>query len=92
MGAVVPVWAATGAVTAAARAGAEVTAWSGVHGLSALIVDGALPLSGRERAAALCLVTRTMLLGLGCAPALVPAPGAPVDADPRSPERKGARR
>jgi len=83
---------ASGAVTAAARAGAEVTAWSGVHGLATLVVEGALPLSGRDRADALRVVIRTILLGLGCAPELAPAPGAPVDVDPRPPDKKGGRR
>jgi len=73
--------AAAGVISHEARAGAEVAAWSSVHGLAALLVDGALPLGARERGHAIQVVTRLVLLGLGADPALLPVPGA--DADPR---------
>ena len=66
----------TGAIGAAARAGAEVTAWSGVHGLASLLVEGALPLGPAERAQAVALLGRTILTGLGCPPGLLAAPPA----------------
>jgi len=80
---------ASGVVRADARAGAEIVAWSAVHGLAGLLVEGALPLTVRERAAAIAMVTRAVLLGLGCDPALVPAPAAPLRADPRPGGRRG---
>lgn len=74
---------AAGVISAERREGAEIGAWAGVHGLASLLVDGALPLSPRERAGAIAITGRTFLLGLGCDPALLPpAPPAP-DADPR---------
>lgn len=82
--------AAAGVVGPRERAGAEIAAWSGVHGLAALLVDGALQLSARERGEAVRAVTRSFLLGLGCDPALVPPAGGPVNADPRPP--RSARR
>ncbi len=67
-----------GAITPAARAGAELPAWSMVHGLASLLVAKALPLGPAERAQATALTLRTLLRGLGCAPRLlgpaVPAP------------------
>jgi len=72
---------ASGAVTAEARAGAEIVAWASVHGFAALVVDRTLELSPRERAAALRQVRRKLLLGLGVRPALVDQV-EPVDADP----------
>ena len=85
---------AAGAIGAAARAGAEVTAWSGVHGLASLLVEGALPLGPSERAQAVALMGRTILGGLGCPPGLV---GAPAAASPAlgalaAKVRKGARK
>jgi AcrR family transcriptional regulator len=74
---------AAGVLDADRRAGAEIVAWSGVHGLSALLVEGALPLSARERAAAIVIVGRTCLAGLGCDPALLPPAVPAPDADPR---------
>jgi hypothetical protein len=66
-----------GAITAAARQGAEIAAWSAVHGLASLLVEGGLPLGAAERAAAYGAVQRMMLLGLGASPELVGrAPGA----------------
>jgi hypothetical protein len=74
----------SGAIGAAARVGAEVTAWSGVHGLASLLVDVALPLTPPMRAAATALLGRTLLAGLGCPPGLLagPAPVVPTP-DPR---------
>lgn len=83
---------AAGVLHPEARDGAEITAWSVVHGLGALLVEGALPLSARERSQAIQLVTRTVLLGIGCDAALLPAPGARVDADPRSAMKKALQR
>jgi AcrR family transcriptional regulator len=83
---------ATGAVPGAARAGAEVAAWSAVHGFASLLVSESLPLGPAERGQALALVLRTVLQGLGCPPALLP-PAAPApDADPRPPKGRKARR
>jgi MFS family permease len=50
--------------------------------LANLIVAGALPLPPKARQAATQTVGRTMLLGLGCDPELLPAP-LPVSVDPR---------
>jgi AcrR family transcriptional regulator len=73
----------TGAVTPAMREGAEISAWSAVHGLASLLVSQAMPLSPAERAQALALTFRTQLLGMGCAPELIgPATRVPK-ADPR---------
>jgi AcrR family transcriptional regulator len=71
-----------GALAPAKRAGAEVAAWSAVHGLAALVVDGVLPLSKTERAEAMRHLGATLLLGLGCAPALLPWAGQ----GPQAPE------
>ncbi len=84
---------ATGVIDARARAGAEIAAWSGVHGLAALLVEGALPLPPRGRADAVRLMVRTLLLGLGGDPALAPAPSAlPVDRELYQPPQRKARR
>lgn len=84
---------ATGVIDARARAGAEIAAWSGVHGLAALLVEGALPLPPRGRADAVRLMVRTLLLGLGGDPALAPAPSAlPVDRELYLPPQRKARR
>lgn len=72
---------ASGAVTAEARAGAEIGAWAGVHGFASLAMDGTLDLPPRERDAALRQALRTFLLGLGVDPALLARP-EPVDARP----------
>jgi AcrR family transcriptional regulator len=64
---------AAGAMPAARRPGAEVAVWSSVHGLATLLVDGGLPLTPRQRGAALRVVSRHVLLALGCDEALVPA-------------------
>lgn len=79
---------ASGAIDAGARPGAEVAAWSSVHGLAGLLVEGAIRLSPRERAAAVRGLVRTLHLGLGCDPALVPPPAGHVDADPRAAARR----
>lgn len=79
---------AAGAIRAGAREGGEVVAWSAVHGLAALLVDGALPVSARERGTAVEAVTRNVLLGLGCDPALAPA-GRPLVVPP-DPRKAGA--
>jgi AcrR family transcriptional regulator len=75
-----------GAITAAARQGAEVSAWSAVHGLAALLVEGGLPLDDEQRARAYEAVQRMMLLGLGVSPELMgPPPGAALpELRPRS--------
>jgi AcrR family transcriptional regulator len=82
---------ATGAIRPEARAGAEISAWAGVHGLASLLVDGAIVLAPRERGPATQVVTRTILLGLGADPALLPAP-AGLDADPRRAVKKAIER
>jgi hypothetical protein len=63
----------TGAVTPERRAGAHVPTWSTVHGFAALLVDGALPITQRQRGDAYRLIARTLLLALGCDQALLPA-------------------
>lgn len=63
-----------GAITAAARQGAEISAWSAVHGFASLLVEGGLPLDAAERARAYGVVQRTILLGLGVSPELVGPP------------------
>jgi AcrR family transcriptional regulator len=84
----------SGAIGAAARQGAEVTAWSVVHGLSGLLVDGALPLEPAERSQAVALMGRTILAGLGCPPGLLAAPRPPAAlVDPRATKvRRGGKR
>ena len=76
----------TAAITAAARQGAEITAWSAVHGLASLLVEGGLPLDAAERAKAYGALHRTLLLGLGVSPELAGPPLAAPPADLR-PER-----
>jgi len=82
----------SGTIGAAARTGAEVTAWAGVHGLSSLLVDVALPLAPPLRSAATALLGRTLLAGLGCPAGLVggPAPALPAP-DPRPGKGPGKR-
>jgi len=62
----------SGAVPPERRTGAEIATWSMVHGFSTLLVDGAMPFTPRQRAEALQLLWRSILLALGCEPALVP--------------------
>jgi AcrR family transcriptional regulator len=71
-----------GVIAPAARVGAELVAWSGVHGLATLVVSGALPFPPKARPLALWTVSRALLLGLGGDPALLPA-GQPISVDPR---------
>ncbi len=60
----------TGAMTALAREGAEISAWSAVHGLASLLVEGGLKLGAAERSTAHAAVMRVLLLGLGVSPEL----------------------
>jgi len=71
-----------GAIAPAARQGAEIVAWASVHGLASLLVEGSLPLGPAERAQALRLVQRTLLLGLGGAPMLLGASDGGPAVDP----------
>lgn len=75
-----------GAIAAAERPGAEIAAWSTVHGFASLLVEGGLPLGAAERARAHDAVRRMLLLGLGVSPELVGPPLAAPPADLR-PER-----
>lgn len=70
---------AAGAVTAQARAGAELASWAFVHGLASLIVDGVLDLDRAQRADAMRAAGRTLLAGLGADPALLGSAPAPID-------------
>lgn len=63
-----------GAITAAARQGAEISAWSAVHGFASLLVEGGLPLGAAERARAYAVVQRALLIGLGVSPDLAGPP------------------
>lgn len=74
---------AAGAIPPERRAGAELVAWSSVHGLASLLVDGALPPELRERKVLVATVHHAIARGLGCDPALLPEPPPPLDADPR---------
>ncbi len=76
---------AAGVIPARNRPGAEIAAWALVHGLAGLLVEGVLPLAPKERTAAFRGAARTLLLGLGCDPALVPTT-TPVIIDPRASE------
>ncbi len=80
-----------GAITAAERQGAEIAAWSAVHGLASLLVEGGLRLSGAERSRAYGAVLRMLLIGLGVSPELAgPPPGRPADLrPPRAETRPG---
>lgn len=73
----------TGAIPAAARPGAEIAAWSAVHGLASLLVEEALPHTAAERGRAFAVLRRTLLLGLGCDPSLAGPPPPLLDTDPR---------
>jgi AcrR family transcriptional regulator len=86
-----------GAITAAVREGAEIAAWSAVHGFASLLVEGGLPLSAAERARAYGVVQRMILLGLGVSPELAgPLRAPPADLRPdrarRKPRRASSRR
>ncbi len=76
----------SGAVTAEARAGAEIVAWAAVHGFASLLLGGTLELSAAERTAALRQVQRKLALGLGVDPALLER-AEPVDTHPRKARR-----
>lgn len=67
----------TGAIPAGARAGAEIAAWSAVHGLASLIVEGALRFTKAERLQAIRHLAGTLLTGLGCDAATLGPPGKP---------------
>jgi AcrR family transcriptional regulator len=85
---------AAGVISAKARVGAELVAWSGVHGLASLVVTGALPLPAKARQLAIRTVVRSAMLGLGCDPALLPG-SEPLSVDPRvlaDQEKAGRRR
>jgi AcrR family transcriptional regulator len=69
--------AGSGAIPADRRPSAEIPIWSAVHGLSTLLVDGALPLTPRQRADAYQALSRSLLLALACDAALVP-PAPPL--------------
>jgi AcrR family transcriptional regulator len=75
---------AAGVIPREARAGAEIVAWSAVHGLAALLVDGSLGTEPRVRRAALDRVERAVLVGLGGDPALALPLEALGDWEPRS--------
>jgi AcrR family transcriptional regulator len=65
-----------GAMPAGRRPGAEIGTWSAVHGFATLLVDGALPLTPRQRADAQRGLSRGVLLALGCEEALLPPAAA----------------
>jgi hypothetical protein len=79
----------SGAISEAARRGADVSAWSAVHGLASLLVEVAVPLGAADRARACGLLMRTLLLGLGVPPEVAPSPGGlPADLLPERTRRK----
>ena len=88
---------ATGAISKDARAGAEIAAWSIVHGLASLLVEGALPLapterrglSPAERRAAIAAVQRSALASLG-APIPADLLAAPAQAVAMPARRRGS--
>lgn len=69
----------SGLVAAQARAGGEIAAWSFVHGLSSLIVDGVLRLTKAERAETMRRAGRTLLAGFGGDPDVLGPPSTPLD-------------
>lgn len=85
-----------GAIAPAARQGAEVSAWSSVHGFASLIVDGVLEMTKAERFEAMRHVAATLLKGLGCDASLLewagPGPRAPELCLRPPAERPGAKR
>jgi AcrR family transcriptional regulator len=74
-----------GAITAAARHGAEISAWSAVHGFASLLVEGGLPLGAAERVRAYGVVQRMLLIGLGVSPDLAGPPLGATLPELRSP-------
>jgi AcrR family transcriptional regulator len=83
---------ASGAVRAEARAGAEIAAWSIVHGLASLIVEGSVQLTKAGRGQAIRHTTRMLLAALGCDAALLGPPEAPLDTDPCARSANGRKR
>jgi AcrR family transcriptional regulator len=81
---------ASGAIPPERRTGGEIGAWSAVHGFATLVVDGALPISARQRADAYRMLARSMLFSLGCDASLLPA--APRLWDGAHPHPEPARR
>jgi hypothetical protein len=81
----------SGVIAPGARPGAELPAWSMVHGFAALVVEGALKLPPRERATAVGGAVRTLLAGLGADPALLPPMPEFPGVDPRAPAPKASR-
>ncbi len=78
-----------GAIGPAARGGADIAAWSAVHGLASLLIEGSVRLGRSERVRSCALVVRTLLLGLGVAPELAPPPrGARSDLVPERAHRR----
>jgi hypothetical protein len=82
---------AAGVIAAGSRPGAEFAAWAMVHGIAALLVDGAMQLATRERQLAFSGAARTMLLGLGADPALLPPAPATISFDPRPEDARTGR-
>jgi AcrR family transcriptional regulator len=78
-----------GAITSSAREGAEISAWSAVHGFASLLVEGGLPLGVPERAQAYGVVQRMLLLGLGVSPELAGLPSG-ATAPALRPRRAGS--
>ena len=76
---------AAGLVRAEARAGAELPAWSLVHGIASLLVDGAISLSPRDRDDVVRQSARMLLLALGCPAREAPAARPVILPDPRRP-------
>ena len=83
---------ASGAVRAEARAGAEIAAWSMVHGLASLLVEGSVQLTKAERGQATRHTARMLLAALGCDAALLGPPEAPLDTDPCARTASGRKR
>lgn len=61
-----------GAIPPERRPGCEIAVWSAVHGYATLLVDGGLPITARQRWDAYAVLSRNLLLGMGCDPALLP--------------------
>lgn len=79
-----------GAITATARQGAEISAWSAVHGLASLLVEGGL-LGAGDRTQTYGFVLRTLLLGLGVSPELAGPPlGTTLRVAPEPQRAQGA--
>jgi hypothetical protein len=72
-----------GAITEASRAGAEISAWSTVHGFASLLVGGGV-LGAGDVERTYPAVLRTLLLGLGVSPELALRPRRPLEQRPPS--------